>query len=142
MMNDTDRTMPMNILFKIHSLNAYKYGKLLIFICAAAFFFSIFTLTFTEANQSSSHNGKSSVASILTLLNKTKVDVFIGEYGRETLNYMVSGSKTEPLGMRLSPKTVSINSLFLNSRSIRKKNPNITTSNYIFSPDSANHLRA
>lgn len=133
--------MPMNTLLKINSNTTHKYGNLFLIIGVVAVFFSIFAFTFSEANQPFRHDSKSSVAGLLPS-EKTDGDVFLGEYDRETLNYMVSSSKTEPLGMRLSPKTISISSLFLNTRSIRKKNPNITTSNFIFSPDTANHLRA
>jgi hypothetical protein len=131
----------MKLSFKINSNNARKYCKLLLFICTAVFFFSMFSSTFAEANQPPCNNCKVSVAGLIPT-EKTDVDVFLGEYGRETLNYIVSSSKTEPLGMRLSPKTISISNLFLNSRSIRKKNHYITKSNFIFSPETANHLRA
>jgi hypothetical protein len=133
--------IPMKLLLKINSNNALIYCKLFLFICTSAFFFSIFSSTFAEANLQPCNNCKVTVAGLIPT-EKTDVDVFLGEYGRETLTYMVSSSKTEPWGMRLSPKTISISSLFLNSRSIRKKNPNINTSNFIFSPETANHLRA
>ena len=131
----------MNSYCIINYNDTRKYHKQILLFCLTIFFVLLLTHSYSEVNQPTCHNSKPSIAGLLPL-EKTDVDVFLGEYGRETPNYIVTNPKTEPVGTRLSPKTISINSLFLTARSIRKKNPKITTSNFIFSPDTANHLRA
>lgn len=128
----------MNILSKIKSSNVK--GSLFLFILIAVAFFYIFTYTFSEANTSHCHESKSSIAGLLPL-SVTNPDVFLGEYGREILNYLVSNSKTEPFEMRLSTKTISIRNLFLNEKLISEINIPLCFSSYIICPDTANHLR-
>jgi hypothetical protein len=131
----------MNILSENNLNNAHTHGKFFLFICVAVVFFSLFTYTVSEANMPYCHTSKSSIAGLLPF-TKTDTDVFLGKYGRETLNYMVLSFKIEPGEIRLAPKTISIKNLFLTEKTINKINITLLFSSYIICPDSANHLRA